>query len=473
METEQNLFRLPQNKKRIGQGTEEMDVYIEDYVMSFIHYLGKQCVEGYNAVVLLGENKTWEEKQCLLIRGAIRLQTINLEKELLFSKEEWEHIYHQVEEHFRDASILGWALIKPGMVLEPDEKMEQMHVANFSGNDKILLLYDPLEQKENIFWFRQKKLQVIHTYYLYYEKNQQMQEYMLMEKGNVAQEQVDQTVVQGMKKRLNEMAQMQTKKQRKKKWVKTAVVIVGIGVSIAGIQYKNVGQEVWKIVEKISQQSTKKEEIALPEEKKQIHNQGNTIENSTDQTKKDSDKKTQENKIESEETEDKEKTENLENKNLETGNQQIKVSEKETIETEKQQTEVSEKENIATEDLESKTVASDNNIEPENQQPKNTATENKSSETSAQDNVKPEMQKTENKNQELKNLETDPLNEENTEKAEEALQQGQAYIVQPGDTLAKICMAQYRSLEYMQQIKEWNQITDENRIIAGQILQLP
>lgn len=47
------------------------------------------------------------------------------------------------------------------------------------------------------------------------------------------------------------------------------------------------------------------------------------------------------------------------------------------------------------------------------------------------------------------------------------------YVVQEGETLYGICMEQYQGLANLQKICLWNELTDENRISAGQKLYLP
>lgn len=47
------------------------------------------------------------------------------------------------------------------------------------------------------------------------------------------------------------------------------------------------------------------------------------------------------------------------------------------------------------------------------------------------------------------------------------------YIVQDGETLYGICMQRYQSLKNLPEICLWNQLSDENKISAGQELLLP
>ena len=51
-------------------------------------------------------------------------------------------------------------------------------------------------------------------------------------------------------------------------------------------------------------------------------------------------------------------------------------------------------------------------------------------------------------------------------------EEGQYYIIQPGDTMVSICMKQFQSLEKMDDILKINNIEDKDKIVAGQKIKL-
>lgn len=51
-------------------------------------------------------------------------------------------------------------------------------------------------------------------------------------------------------------------------------------------------------------------------------------------------------------------------------------------------------------------------------------------------------------------------------------EEGQYYIIQPGDTMVSICMKQFQSLEKMDDILKLNHIEDKDKIVAGQKIKL-
>ena len=85
-ERENELFSIPKNIRQIGQVEIGRKIYIEDYALSYIKYLGKESTENYKIAVLLGEYKVQENSGCIFIRGVIEIEEISLE-ENCFSKE--------------------------------------------------------------------------------------------------------------------------------------------------------------------------------------------------------------------------------------------------------------------------------------------------------------------------------------------------------------------------------------------------
>lgn len=181
-ETEQRadtLFRMPKNIRQVGQ-INHKKIYIEDYVMTYIRQLGSET-DNYNTAVLLGRLVKAEEGKCIFISGALEIEKQQSEK-FMFTDEVWNSIYEIKKQYFSELEIMGWAFMEPGLVLEPSGQMEKIHIDNFAGQDKVLLLYDPMEREESFYLFEGKHLKNQKGYFIYYEKNEIMQNYMLEHK---------------------------------------------------------------------------------------------------------------------------------------------------------------------------------------------------------------------------------------------------------------------------------------------------
>lgn len=271
----EELFCLPRNYRQVGQEHSNIAVYIEDYVMSFVHYIGKNSTEEVGIAVLIGEKRTLEKKNCVFIYGAVLVQNINLETKGCFSKEIWEKIYREIEENFKNKQIVGWMVTRAGINMEPGKQLEQLHLENFSGKDKVLLLYDTLEREECFFVYRKDSFIKLEGYCIYYDKNPEMQEYMLKKKGNAEKEQVSDYVVEKMKKKLGEMENRQKKQNRRKRLSVNIVVIGGIVLCAFVLQQRGLKKQVFETVEtfkeekkNITQQLDTPKYTKAPEQKK-------------------------------------------------------------------------------------------------------------------------------------------------------------------------------------------------------------
>lgn len=353
------LFCMPKNIRQIGQPEENRKIYIEDYVMSFIRYLGKESTTKYKTAVFLGDYREWEGNQCIFIQGAIEVEGIDLEEGKCFPKEIWEGIYQEIEENFKNGSIVGWMLTKAGIPLETTEVLEKIHIDNFSGQDKTLMLYDTLEREECFFVFEKKHLKKKEGYYIYYERNQEMQNYMLKKKGIMPSEEVDDYVIKEMKKRMEGMEEAKRKKNKMRKKIKLASV-VGMAAILAFLWQNRETIKEW----------------------------GNTEETFSE-------------------------------------NKQIEDSKEEELLVEQQESKIT----ISKEDV-------DKQEEKEKEQ-------------------------TEDNDEAEEVLQTEEIEEE-----------GQYYIIQPGDTMVSICMKQFQSLEKMDDILKLNNIEDKDKIVAGQKIKL-
>lgn len=260
-EEEKQLFQMPKNVRQMGPINQESGIYIEDYVMSFVQYLGRQSAEQMKMAVLLGKIVTWEEKKCTFIHGAVELKGVDLKDCHDITKETWEGIYKLAEEYFQNGSIVGWVIAKAGMELEPTDEMEQIHINCFGTGENLLLLYDTLERKEALYVCQNAILERISGYYLYYEKNQDMQEYMLKVKGNTEKEQVQDGAVKELKRKMEEMKVRQKKQKKHKLFLKSGVVVGGLFAFAIAMQQESFSGELKEILLKF-QRGTQVEEVS-------------------------------------------------------------------------------------------------------------------------------------------------------------------------------------------------------------------
>jgi Uncharacterized protein containing LysM domain len=182
------LFRMPKNVRQIGLIEGNKKIYVEDYVMTYIRQLPAKNTGKYQIAVLLGKFARIDDNKNIFINGAIEVKNLSFEENMIFTHEAWTSIYDEVKRYFPELEIVGWYLTKPGLNMEVDDKLKKVHIDNFAGQDKTLLMYDCLEREEAFYLFIGNSLNKQTGYYIYYEKNEEMQSYMIAQKENVSEE---------------------------------------------------------------------------------------------------------------------------------------------------------------------------------------------------------------------------------------------------------------------------------------------
>lgn len=175
----QSPFKMPKNIRQVGKSNAVKKIYVEDYVMTFIKQLAGEDYSRYQVAVLIGQYIKMENSRCLFISGAVEVDGIDLTNGITFTNDIWNSIYENIKKYFAEAEIMGWFLGGPGYLLEDKERILKAHIDNFAGQDKTLLTFDNMEKEESFFFYENSRLCKQEGYYIYYEKNNEMQAYMI------------------------------------------------------------------------------------------------------------------------------------------------------------------------------------------------------------------------------------------------------------------------------------------------------
>ena len=174
------VFRLPKNRKQIGQpGEAEPEIFVEDYAWVFGKRLAERDYTGCAAGVLLGEVIHMESGKKILIRGIMEAAGAYRNDNVEFTEDVWASVYRDIGTYFPEQEIVGWYLGGPGFLLEAEEKLKKVQIDHFGGADKLLLKMDSIEREEIFLSYRDGQLEPFPGYYIYYERNTEMQSYMI------------------------------------------------------------------------------------------------------------------------------------------------------------------------------------------------------------------------------------------------------------------------------------------------------
>ena len=174
-------IRRPKNIKQIGDVSSNRKIYIEDYAFTYINSVAYQTSEDEQAGVLLGEVQKSDEEKCLFIKGVIRAKTPENETKqgIVFNEKIWEKIYAEIEKFFPDLEVVGWFAAMPGITQERFLYLKKLHMDNFSGGMKTMYLVNTCDKEENFYLYENGELKKQKGYVCFYERNYEMQEYML------------------------------------------------------------------------------------------------------------------------------------------------------------------------------------------------------------------------------------------------------------------------------------------------------
>ena len=270
-------IRRPKNIKQIGEVSSNRKIYIEDYAFTYINSVAYQTPEDEQAGVLLGEVQKSDEEKCLFIKGVIRAKTPENEtiEGIVFNEKIWEKIYAEIEKFFPDLEVVGWFAAMPGITQERFLYLKKLHMDNFSGGMKTMYLVNTCDKEENFYLYENGELKKQKGYVCFYERNYEMQEYMLEKRERKPIESPEKDkVMKSIRSIIQEKEEM---RQRRK----NSVFLYGIS-SFMAVVVLVIGINLLNSYEKMKKFDTSLSNIALEisnisEKEKSIQTSDNSV----------------------------------------------------------------------------------------------------------------------------------------------------------------------------------------------------
>lgn len=248
MKTEQ---LLPKNIRQIGSPVGHTKVYIEDYVITFLNSLSMDKNTYVRGAILFGEKKTIEDDTIIYVKGAIEGQNLELDlDETVFNDEVWREIYQQKDRLFPGLEVIGWALLRMGFSVRLNDKIKKTHFENFPGEGKVLYMIDDLENEDAFYVYRGQDLARQSGYYIYYDKNPMMQEYLAERREGMKESENYEKMMENMRderliRQFREKVSRKTKSSQRKGRFRTfsTAVAVAVMMIMGGTMYYYAQQD--------------------------------------------------------------------------------------------------------------------------------------------------------------------------------------------------------------------------------------
>ena len=252
----ESFFRIPKNIRQIGEISAAHKIYMEDYAHTFLVKIAEQ-LSGAKIGLLLGQSNWTEGITYIFIKSALQIEQMDVSPEhIVFTDEIWQQADDKIKKYFSDQEVVGWFFVMPECTMELTDVLYRTHLNYFGGNNKLLYMMEPLEKEEAFFQYENGCMGRQKGFYLYYDKNEQMQEYMIEMGRNTPIEDkslVKDKAVQDFRKIISGKPAKEEKEKGQFSLIHAIGVCVIVGAIAVGITYLNSYQKLEETSVKVKQ----------------------------------------------------------------------------------------------------------------------------------------------------------------------------------------------------------------------------
>ena len=212
--------QLPKNVRQIGNVSDSSKIYVEDYVDTFFNQLSEKADQKPMGAFLVGETVQEKDEDYIYVYGAIQMsEVVQKGKDVFIPDNTWKKGCEACKEYFGDAEILGWFLTNTGQALEVNHNIVKVHQKLFSREKSIFVVKEAREKEEKYFIHKYKDLMECGGHYVYYERNVEMQNYMIANRkktGMTPSEIIEDTVTKNFRSIIRDKMEKDEEKTRSK-----------------------------------------------------------------------------------------------------------------------------------------------------------------------------------------------------------------------------------------------------------------
>lgn len=497
-------LQIPKNIRQVGDAGEDIKVYFEDYVMTYIKQQAALGKEKEEILILYGDKRKIYGRTYYFVSGAMKGEDVNsCLYPILFNQEDWKKINEMAAEFFSGLSVLGWALLCEDKELGLEQRIVETHQEFFSENQPVFLEYSKADKEEKIFIYQGGEMLHQPGHYIYYDRNEKMQNYMIKEKDNI--DKVEEESVDHAARQFRMVVQAKQEEKRRKRTsfllystaIVLAMVVILIGITLLGNYEKmdNMEKVLYQMVDHTNENG---EQMDNMEEKLDAMEVNKSIASSemsqVENNELDNIKSNQETVAQ----ETIQQAVDVETIQTDSNTADMQIPEKQIIDDGSTEivinTDSNQNENAKTEILPSENVETDQTPEPasdQNETVEKKQDEEKNSTQSAEsndetDDIQTDDAKTDDAkavdaeadNAQTVDAKTDDAKKDDAKTDDAETDEGQAaanqvYEIQKGDTLEKINRKFFGNENRIKEICQLNHIENQDNICYGEKIILP
>jgi len=277
---------LPKNVRQIGNVSDSSKIYIEDYVDTFFNQLCDKAEREMIGAFLVGETVQEEEQDYIYVYGAIRMKELNMKgKDFVVGEQVWKNACETCKEYFGDAEILGWFIAGGEHSLEVNHNINKIHQKYFPREKSIFVTKNARDKEEKFYIYKYKDLMECGGHYIYYEKNIEMQNYMIASRkkvGLISTEIIEDRVAKSFRNLIHEKAEKNEQKNHSRMVYALSTLLVLV-ILVVGVTMINNYDKMQKVQDSLNIGENESED-------KRVETLGTIVQPQKDETDKEDEK---------------------------------------------------------------------------------------------------------------------------------------------------------------------------------------
>lgn len=257
--------QFPKNVRQIGNVSDEPKIYVEDYVDTYLNQLRERAAEEPVGVMLTGEILIQEGQAVVYASGAIRMKEIEVNgTEIVIGEDTFKELEEERKQYFPSSDAVGWCLIENGHPMGQNRQIAKIHEKSFAKSDTVFIWKDAVDNEEVYYAYKYGELMQMGGHYIYYEKNPNMQNYMISTRkkigvtpSEVVEDRAAKDFCSVVRERMEDKEQRQSSRLVYVTSALLVVVVLAIGISTVNNFTKM--EAVQSSLESLSQSASKTE----------------------------------------------------------------------------------------------------------------------------------------------------------------------------------------------------------------------
>lgn len=258
--------QLPKNVRQIGNVSDSSKIYVEDYVDTFFNQLCDKADQEMVGAFLIGETVQEEEQDYIYVYGAIQMKELVVKgKDFIIEESVWKNACETCKEYFGDAEILGWFIAGGENDVEVNHNIKKIHQKYFQREKSLFVTKNARDKEEKFYIYKFRDMMECGGHYVYYEKNLEMQNYMIASRkrnGLTPSEIIEDRVTKSFRNLVREKTEQNEQRTHSRMVyaMSTFLVLVVLVIGITMINNYDKMQSVQNSLDKLSDNVSKTEE---------------------------------------------------------------------------------------------------------------------------------------------------------------------------------------------------------------------